>query len=40
MLLSFDGVPIGDDGTVPFRTGERISLHYSSRKSTPERRRG
>jgi len=28
VLLSFDGVPIANDGTVPFRTGERISFHY------------
>lgn len=28
VLLSFDGVPIANDGTVPFRVGERISFHY------------
>ena len=28
VLLTFDGVPIANDGTVPFRTGERISFHY------------
>jgi len=28
VLLSFDGVDVADDGTVPFRTGERISFHY------------
>ena len=28
VLLSFDGVEIANDGTVPFRTGERISFHY------------
>ena len=26
--MTFDGVPIANDGTVPFRTGERISFHY------------
>lgn len=25
---SFDGVDIGSDGTVPFRSGERISFTY------------
>jgi hypothetical protein len=25
---SFDGVEIGSDGTVPFRSGERISFTY------------
>ena len=40
VLLSFDGVPIGDDGTVPFRTGERISFHYLvSEKYTGEKAR-
>jgi len=28
ILLSIDGIPIGDDGTVPFRNGERISFEY------------
>jgi len=28
VLLSFDGVPIANDGTVPFRSGERISFSY------------
>ena len=28
VLLTFDGVPIANDGTVPFRTGERISFQY------------
>ena len=40
VLLSFDGVPIADDGTVPFRTGERISFHYLvSEKYTGEKAR-
>ena len=25
---AFDGVEIANDGTVPFRTGERISFNY------------
>ena len=28
VLLSFDGVPIANDGTVPFRSGERIGFSY------------
>ncbi|KAG2497712.1 hypothetical protein HYH03_004449 [Edaphochlamys debaryana] len=28
VLLAFDGTPISNDGTVPFRTGERISFSY------------
>ncbi len=28
VLLSFDGVDIASDGTVPFRSGERISFSY------------
>eukprot|EP01118_Nematostelium_gracile_P007791 TRINITY_DN2554_c0_g1_i1.p1 TRINITY_DN2554_c0_g1~~TRINITY_DN2554_c0_g1_i1.p1 ORF type:complete len:442 (-),score=106.86 TRINITY_DN2554_c0_g1_i1:35-1360(-) len=28
VILSFDGVTIADDGTVPFRNGERISFRY------------
>lgn len=28
ILLSFDGVDIANDGTVPFRSGERISFSY------------
>lgn len=28
ILLSFDGVAIANDGTVPFRSGERISFCY------------
>lgn len=28
ILLSFDGVDISCDGTVPFRSGERISFSY------------
>ncbi|GFR47412.1 hypothetical protein Agub_g9129 [Astrephomene gubernaculifera] len=28
VLLSFDGVAIANDGTVPFRSGERISFSY------------
>ena len=37
ILLSFDGVNIANDGTVPFRSGERISFNYLvSRKYTNE----
>ena len=37
ILLSFDGVDIANDGTVPFRSGERISFNYLvSRKYTKE----
>ena len=37
ILLSFDGVDIANDGTVPFRSGERISFNYLvSRKYTNE----
>eukprot|EP00775_Hariotina_reticulata_P010689 gene10689-10847_t len=28
ILLSFDGIDIANDGTVPFRSGERISFSY------------
>lgn len=28
VLLAFDGTPIANDGTVPFRSGERISFSY------------
>ncbi|KXZ44654.1 hypothetical protein GPECTOR_64g148 [Gonium pectorale] len=28
VLLSFDGTPISNDGTVPFRTGERIAFSH------------
>lgn len=28
VLMSFNGVPITNDGTVPFRSGERISFSY------------
>ena len=28
VLLSFDGIDIASDGTVPFRSGERISFSY------------
>ena len=28
VLLSFDGVPVANDGTVPFRSGERIGFSY------------
>ncbi|KAG2483061.1 hypothetical protein HYH03_018044 [Edaphochlamys debaryana] len=28
VLVSFDGTPIANDGTVPFRSGERISFSY------------
>jgi hypothetical protein len=28
VLLAFDGVEIANDGTVPFRTGERIAFSY------------
>ena len=37
VLLEFDGVAIGTDGTVPFRTGERIAFsHLISQKMTGE----
>lgn len=37
VLLSFDGVDIANDGTVPFRTGERIAFSYLvSQKYTNE----
>ena len=37
ILLSFDGVAIANDGTVPFRSGERISFNYLvSKKYTNE----
>jgi hypothetical protein len=28
VILSFDGIAIGSDGTVPFRSGERIGFSY------------
>ena len=28
IVLSFDGTDIANDGTVPFRSGERISFSY------------
>ena len=28
VLLSFEGVDIGSDGTVPFRLGERINFSF------------
>lgn len=28
IIVSFDGVPVASDGTVPFRTGERISFGF------------
>lgn len=28
VILAFDGVDISNDGTVPFRTGERIAFSY------------
>ena len=28
ILLAFDGTDIANDGTVPFRSGERISFSY------------
>ena len=35
ILLAFDGTAIANDGTVPFRSGERISFSYLvSRKYT------
>ncbi|KAI8465037.1 MAG: trypsin-like cysteine/serine peptidase domain-containing protein [Monoraphidium minutum] len=37
ILLAFDGVAIANDGTVPFRSGERISFSYLvSQKYTQE----
>ncbi|GIL75570.1 hypothetical protein Vretifemale_5346 [Volvox reticuliferus] len=37
VLMSFDGVSISNDGTVPFRSGERISFSYLvSNKYTDE----
>ena len=37
ILLSFDGIDIANDGTVPFRSGERISFNYLvSKKYTSE----
>jgi len=37
ILLSFDSVGIANDGTVPFRSGERISFNYLvSKKYTNE----
>ena len=38
VLLGFDGVDIGSDGTVPFRSGERIGFSYLiSQKYTGEK---
>ncbi|CAL4986952.1 unnamed protein product [Urochloa decumbens] len=38
VILSFDGVDIGNDGTVPFRHGERIGFSYLvSKKYTGEK---
>ncbi|CAN6372756.1 unnamed protein product [Urochloa humidicola] len=38
IILSFDGVDIGNDGTVPFRHGERIGFSYLvSKKYTGEK---
>ena len=35
ILMAFDGTDIANDGTVPFRSGERISFSYLvSRKYT------
>ena len=28
VILAFDGIEIANDGTVPFRTGERIAFSY------------
>lgn len=28
VIMRFDGVDISNDGTVPFRTGERIAFSY------------
>ncbi|EFJ30037.1 hypothetical protein SELMODRAFT_90340 [Selaginella moellendorffii] len=40
ILLSFDGVDIANDGTVPFRSGERIGFTYLvSQKYTGQRAR-
>ena len=37
ILLSFDSIDIANDGTVPFRSGERISFNYLvSKKYTNE----
>lgn len=37
ILLSFDGIDIANDGTVPFRRGERIGFSYLvSQKYTGE----
>lgn len=37
VILSFDSIPIANDGTVPFRSGERISFGYLvSQKYTGE----
>lgn len=38
VILEFDGVAIGTDGTVPFRTGERIAFnHLISQKMTGDK---
>lgn len=38
ILLSFEGTDIANDGTVPFRSGERISFSYLiSQKYTDEK---
>lgn len=40
IVLSFDGTDIANDGTVPFRSGERISFSYLvSRKYVGEQAR-
>ena len=40
VLLAFDGIEIGVDGTVPFRSGERISYSFLvSRKFIGDRAR-
>ena len=37
ILMSFEGTDIANDGTVPFRSGERISFSYLiSQKYTDE----
>ena len=41
ILMSFEGTDIANDGTVPFRSGERISFSYLiSQKFTDEQVRG
>ena len=36
VLLSFDGVLIANDGTVPFRSGERIGFRYGTQMCAAE----